>query len=126
MSNRNNYEEETSTGWSSFMAGAFLGAGVALLLAPRSGVELRNMLCDYTRRVKEDLMDEGQEVWGAAMEEGKEQYDKGKDAVREAGRSAREFARKGVKRGQEAVKDAGRAAQEFAKQAQDAAGEAGH
>ena len=47
MRNRN-YEEGTwdARGCSAFMAGALIGAGAALLLAPQPGTELRGMLRD--------------------------------------------------------------------------------
>jgi len=123
MHNRNYYDEgiEDATGWSAFVAGALIGAGVALLFAPQPGTELRGMLRSYANRAKDDLIDRGQEAWDTAVERGREYYDKGEEVVRDAGRSAREF----VKQGQEAVKDAGRSAKDFAKQAQDVAREPG-
>ncbi len=123
MRNGNYYDEgtEDAAGWSTFMAGALIGAGVALLFAPQPGSELRGMLRNYANRAKDDLIEKGQEAWDSAIERGSEYYDKGEEVVRDAGRSAREFA----KQGQEAVKDAGRSAKEFAKQAQDVAREPG-
>jgi gas vesicle protein len=105
-----------TAGWSAFLAGALIGAGVALLFAPQQGSELRSRLRDYANRAKDDLMDKGQEAWDTAVERGKEYYDKGEEVVREA----RELG----KHGQEAVKDTGRAAREFAKHAPDAVREA--
>ena len=101
-----------STGWSAFAAGALIGAGVALLLAPQRGSELRGMLRDYANRTKDDLVDKGHEAWDTAVERGKEYYDKGEEAIRDVGRSAKEFA----KQGQDAARDAGRSAKELAKQ----------
>lgn len=123
MRNGRYYDEgiEDATGWSAFMAGALIGAGVALLFAPQPGSELRGMLRNYANRAKDDLIDKGQEAWDTAVERGREYYDKGEEVIRDAGRSAREFA----KQGQEAVKDAGRSAKDFAKQAQDVAREPG-
>lgn len=117
------YDEgiEDAAGWSAFVAGALIGAGVALLFAPQPGSELRGLLRNYANRAKDDLIDKGQEAWDTAVERGREYYDKGEEAIRDAGRSAREFARQG----QDAVKDAGRSAKEFAKQAQDVAREPG-
>ena len=34
-------QTEDSSNWSAFLAGAFIGAGIALLVAPQSGSELR-------------------------------------------------------------------------------------
>ena len=105
MRARNNYAVtiEETTGCSAFMAGALIGAGVALLLAPQSGTELSGMLSSYANRAKEDLLEKAEEV-----------YDNGEEVVRDAGRSAKEFAQQG----QETVQDAGRSAKEFAKQTQ--------
>ena len=109
MYNGNHYEEGNgdAAGWSAFLAGALIGGGVALLLAPQSGTELRGMLSNYTNRAKEDLLEKAEEV-----------YDKGEEVVREAGRTAKEFAEQGAQQGQKAMKDAGDAAKEFVKQAQ--------
>ena len=122
MRNGNYYDEGMdATGWSAFMAGALIGAGVALLFAPQPGSELRGMLRNYANRAKDELVEKGQEAWDTAVERGREYYDRGEEVVRDAGRSAREYA----KQGQEAVKDVGRSAKEFAKQTQDVAREPG-
>lgn len=115
-----------STGWSEFMAGAFIGAGVALLFAPRSGAELRAMLYEYASRVKEDVLEKGQEALDTAMEQGKEYYGHGEELVQEAERSAREFAKQGAKKGKQAVKDVAGAVKEFVTQAKEEAQKAGH
>ena len=114
MHNRNHYDEgnEDFTGWSAFIAGALIGAGLALLFAPERGTELRSKLRDYANRATDDLLEKGQEAWDTAVERGKDYYDHGEKAVREVGRSARDLAQQG----QEAVKKAGRSAkEEFAK-----------
>ena len=109
MQNGKHYDEgkEAAAGWSAFLAGALIGGGVALLLAPQSGTELRGRLSNYANRAKEDLLEKAEEV-----------YDKGEEVVREAGRTAKEFAEQGAQQGQKAMKDAGDAAKEFVKQAQ--------
>ena len=119
MHNRNYYDEGAgdATGWSAFLAGALIGAGIALLFAPQPGTELRGRLREYANRATDELMEKGQEAWDTAVERGREYYDKGEEVIRDAGRSARKFA----EQGQEAVKDAGRSAKEFAKQTQDIA-----
>ena len=95
MHNRNYYDEgiEDATGWSAFVAGALIGAGVALLFAPQPGTELRGMLRSYANRAKDDLIDRGQEAWDTAVERGREYYDKGEEIIRDAGRSAKSFAK---------------------------------
>lgn len=104
MRNRRHDELTGEIGWPGFLAGALIGGGVALLLAPQRGSELRNMLSDYASRAADDLMDKAEETWATAVEQGKEYYDKGEEVVRDAGRSAREFAQQG----EEAAKEAGR------------------
>ncbi|MGC4097860.1 MAG: YtxH domain-containing protein [Nitrospira sp.] len=120
MQNRHRHESASGTEWSAFLAGALIGAGVALVLAPQRGAELRGMLSDYATRAKDDLMDKAEETWDTAVERGRDYYDQGEEVVRDAGRSARELA----KQGRETVNDVGRSAKEFAKRAQDAVREA--
>ena len=124
MNNGHRYDEPQgdATGWSAFIAGALIGAGVALLVAPQRGSELRGMLRDYANRAKDDLVEKGHEAWDTAVERGKEYYDKGEEAIRDAGRSAKEFA----KQGQDAMQDAGRSAKDLAKQGKQAVEEAAH
>ncbi len=121
MRNGNSYDENTDAGGlPAFLAGALIGAGVALLFAPQRGSELRGMLSDYANRAKDDLLERGEEAWDTAVERGKEYYNKGEEFARDAGRSAKEFARQG----EESVRDAGRSAKEFAKQGKDKVEEA--
>jgi gas vesicle protein len=87
------YEE--SMGWSAFMAGALIGAGVALLFAPQTGSELRGMLRNYASRAKDEAVERGRAAWDQAVERGKEYYEKGQEAVQDVGRSAREYAQQG-------------------------------
>ena len=103
MHNRNHYDEGTgdTAGWSAFMAGALIGAGIALLFAPQQGSELRGMLRNYANRAKDDLLEKGQEALDTAVERGKEYYDKGEKAVREVGRSAKGFAKQARDAGRE-------------------------
>ncbi|MCE3221995.1 MAG: hypothetical protein K0S58_175 [Nitrospira sp.] len=85
---------EESSNWSAFVAGAFIGAGVALLLAPQSGSELRSSLRDYASRAKDELdeaTEQGRAAWDTAVERGQEYVEGGKQALRNAGRAAREF-----------------------------------
>ena len=97
MHNPNHYDQGTEDamgmGWSAFLAGALIGAGVALLFAPQPGTELRGRLRDYANRATDDLLDKGQGAWDTVVERGKEIYEKGEEVVRDAGRSAKEFAK---------------------------------
>jgi gas vesicle protein len=72
---------------SAFLAGALVGAGVALLFAPQAGSQLRGLLRDYAARAQDEL--------GDAVERGQEFVEKGKESVREAGRQAKGFAEAG-------------------------------
>jgi gas vesicle protein len=115
------HNHDEATGWSAFLAGAFIGASVALLFAPQPGTELRGRLRDYTNRMTDDLVEKGQETWDTVVERGKEFYEKGEGVIRDAGQSAREFATQG----QEVVKDARQSAKEFAQHTQEMAREPG-
>ena len=91
-----------SAGTAAFVAGALIGAGVALLLAPQSGIQTRNLLRDYAGRAKEELekrgkeakatldtaVERGKQAYESVKERGREAYDSGKEAFREAGRDA--------------------------------------
>ena len=92
------------TAMPAFLAGAFIGAGLALLLAPQTGVELRGMLRSYSSRVGDELYERGQEAWETAVERGKDYLESGKETMREAGRTARES----METGKEAVREAGK------------------
>jgi gas vesicle protein len=79
---------------STFITGAVVGAGVALLFAPQAGAQLRGLLCDYAARAKDELdeaVDHGTEVVDSAVERGQEFVKKGKDSLRETGRMAKEL-----------------------------------
>lgn len=84
-----------SSNWSAFLAGAFIGAGIALLMAPQSGSELRSTLRDYASKAKDELdetAEQGRAAWDTAVERGQEYVEGGKQALRNAGRSARDSA----------------------------------
>jgi gas vesicle protein len=81
-----------------FVTGALVGAGLALLFAPRSGSQLRDLLRDYAACAKDELDDvvhQGAEVLDQTIERGHEFVEKGKDSLREAGRQAKGFAEAG-------------------------------
>ena len=99
------YYEDDAMGWSAFVAGAFIGAGLALLFAPQTGTELRGMLRNYAARAKDEAWERGRTAWDSAVERGKEYYEKGQEAVSEAGRSAREYAQSGKEAMREATRE---------------------
>jgi gas vesicle protein len=81
-----------------FIAGALLGAGVALLFAPQSGTQMRGLLRDYAARAKDELdeaVDRGADLWDSAKDRGQEFVEKGKESLREAGRQAKGVAEAG-------------------------------
>ena len=75
-------------GWSAFVAGALIGAGVALLFAPRDRNGVAGILRNYAARAKDEAMERGKAAWDTAVERGRDYYEKGQDTVQEAGRSA--------------------------------------
>ena len=87
---------------STFLTGALVGAGVALLFAPQSGREIRGLLRDYAARAKEEYgnaMERGAEAWSSATERGQEFVEQGKESLREAGRQAKGLAEEGNTQG---------------------------
>jgi gas vesicle protein len=108
MYNRD-YESDYG-GFSAFLAGALIGAGVALLFAPQTGSELRGILRSYANRAKDEMAERGREAWDTAVERGKEYMETGKEAMRDAGRTAREYVETGKETVREAARETGRQA----------------
>jgi gas vesicle protein len=77
-----------------FLAGAVIGAGAALLLAPQAGAETRAMLRDYAEKAEEEVREkvkEARETLDNAIEQGKQFINEKKSvltAAYEAGREA--------------------------------------
>lgn len=68
----------------SFLTGAVIGAAVTLLVAPKTGKEIRDLLADYNEEFKKkssDLSDDIQSHTGSAIERGKELIEKGKKLI---------------------------------------------
>jgi gas vesicle protein len=85
-----------STVFLSFLAGAAVGAGMALLVAPKTGKELREKIADLTddavSKIK-DYASEAQTKITATLEEGKEIIKEKKSIITsaiEAGKEAME------------------------------------
>jgi len=100
---------DDSSNWSAFMAGALIGAGIALLLAPQSGNELRSTLRDYASRAKDELeeaTEQGRAAWDSAMERGQDYVEGGKQTLRKAGRAAREFVDETIQTTQNSAEEA--------------------
>ncbi|MFA6284009.1 MAG: YtxH domain-containing protein [Desulfurivibrionaceae bacterium] len=67
-----------------FLAGTVVGAAIALLTAPKTGQETREMLADYGAELKErakTLPDDFKEYKETAIERSKEMIAKGKDLI---------------------------------------------
>jgi len=64
-------------GWPTFLAGALIGAGVALLLAPQTGSQLRGMLRNYASQVKDEALERGKAAWDSAAKGGNQSPDQG-------------------------------------------------
>jgi gas vesicle protein len=71
-------DEKHNFGW--FLAGAVIGAAVALLVAPKSGKDTRRYLGKTTKNSREAMESSGREL----MDRGKELYDRGKKIVEDA------------------------------------------
>src|SRR5687768_4741303 len=87
--------ESDYTGWSAFVVGAFIAGGVALLLAPQTGTQLRGTIRRYASRATDEVAERGREAWDTAVERGKEYMETGRQAMSEAGQSAGEYGETG-------------------------------
>ena len=78
----------------SFLAGAAIGAGLALLFAPKSGCQLRDNIGDFTENTIDKIKEytrEAQEKIKTAIDDGKEKISEKKAILTsaiEAGREA--------------------------------------
>ena len=69
------YKEDISSTMFAFIAGAAIGAGVMLLLAPQTGSEFRTSMREYTRKAKDELdhmRGEGGSALSTLVQRGKE------------------------------------------------------
>jgi gas vesicle protein len=83
-----------------FVAGAAIGAAVALLYAPQSGEDTRRFLGDKAKEGRDALADSGRDM----MERGRELYDRGRKMADEAAEML-DRGRKIVDRAAETVTD---------------------
>ncbi len=72
--------EHNSSGLLWFVAGAAVGAAIALLYAPQSGAETRQLIGKKTEEGREALADSGREI----LHRGRELLDKGRQIADEA------------------------------------------
>ena len=76
--------ENSSTTVLAFLVGTVVGAAVALLTAPKTGQETREMLADYGAELKErakTLPDNLTECKETALERSKEMIERGKELI---------------------------------------------
>lgn len=87
--------ERQATGVSTFLWGALLGAGIALLFAPRTGKETRREIGNGIRKLRdsaEDTMQKMQKAVSGTIEEFRDQVNERMDAARQAMEAGREAA----------------------------------
>lgn len=73
-------KNESTSGFTWFLAGAVCGAVVALLYTPNTGEQTRKLIVKKTDETKDALADSGKEI----VEKGKELFDKGRQIAEEA------------------------------------------
>jgi gas vesicle protein len=71
-------EDNNKFGW--FLAGAVVGAAIAILYAPKSGKDTRAYIGNSAKESREAMESSGREL----MERGKELYDRGKKIAEDA------------------------------------------
>ena len=71
---------ESTSGFTWFIAGAVCGAVVALLYAPNSGQHTRKLIVKKTDEARDALADNGKEI----VERGKELFDRARQSAEEA------------------------------------------
>lgn len=97
--------ERSGSGVGAFLLGALLGAGVALLMAPRSGEETRRLLKERARRLRDRVETAAEEL----QERVEDRYERAKQRLEEGFESARRTLERKRDDVHEAV-EAGRAA----------------
>jgi gas vesicle protein len=116
-------ERDRGGGIGSFVLGALLGAGLALLFAPKSGVETQEELKEHARKLRtaaEERMREAQRQLEGRLEDVREGVQTRFDGVREAvsqGRTAATDARTDLERKLQRSKAAYRAGVDAAREA---------
>lgn len=101
--------ERHSGGASPFLWGALIGAGVALLLAPRSGEETQRELRNGARRLRgaaEDRVSNARERVTGAVDRARQTVTERVDSVRDTIEMQAERARVAVDAGRQAARDA--------------------
>ncbi|MFO0773752.1 MAG: YtxH domain-containing protein [Nitrospiraceae bacterium] len=98
---------ESSNNWSSFVAGLCIGAGIAFLLAPQSGAQLRRSIRDYAEDARDqldDAVERGRAAWDSAVEHGQDYVERGADVLHETVTSASDQAQRAAGRAARAAR----------------------
>ena len=80
-----------------FLAGAIIGVGAALLLAPQSGAETRKLLRNYAEKAEEEALEKAKEARATiekAVEQGKQFINEKKTVLTAAFEAGKEAIRK--------------------------------
>ena len=80
-----------------FLAGAIIGVGAALLLAPQSGAETRKLLRNYAEKAEGEALEKAKEakvVLDKAIEQGKQFVNEKKSVLTAAFEAGKEAIRK--------------------------------
>jgi gas vesicle protein len=101
--------ERSEGGLGGFLLGLAVGAGVALLFAPRTGEETRRQLKNTGRRLRSAASEKAedlQEALGGGYERTRDRIEEGLETARDTIGEKRETARDAVRAGKAAVKSA--------------------
>ena len=93
---------DSSTAIFAFLAGALIGAGVAMLLVPRSGAQTRQWITDYADKAKDQMdtaIESGKEYLQAGIDRGKEYLEGAQSKFKETGDNMARQAEKAYNRG---------------------------
>lgn len=102
-------ERRSAGGAGMFLAGLAIGAGLALLMAPQSGTELRRQLRRSARRAQRSAREMARDVReraGDLYADAREELDSRVDDAREVLRERRRDVKDAVRNGREAAREA--------------------
>lgn len=84
MSDRYDDGRDISMLIAGFGLGTLVGTVIGLLVAPKSGKELRSDIADYSREHYGKAMDQSREYYGKAQDFSRETYETGREKARHA------------------------------------------
>ena len=89
------HTQEASGNLPAFLAGALIGAGVALLFTPQAGSQVRGLIREYASQAMDELngvIERGAEGLETATEQGQDFVEQGKESLRDTTRKAGAYA----------------------------------